>query len=85
MLDKRCKKCGLYSLKKNWTRNWKQRFKCKQCWYVFEHKSGKVAKKLWVNYTEWKQTYKQLSEKYKLSIPTIKSRLDAFKLKKIVN
>lgn len=85
MLDKKSRKCGLFSLKKNWTRNWKQRFKCKKCWYVFENKSGKIMKNIWVNYTEWKQTYKQLSEKYGLSIPTIKSRLDAFKLKNFVS
>jgi transposase-like protein len=85
MLDKRCKKCGLYSLKKNWNRNWKQRFKCKKCWYVFENKSGKVIKKLWLNYTEGKQTYVQLSERYWLSIPTIRNRLDTFKLKNFVD
>ena len=84
MLNKKCKKCGLYSLKRNWTRNWKQRYKCKKCWYVFENKSKKMIKKLWTDYTEWKQTYKQLSEKYWISIPTIKSRLDKFKIKNFV-
>lgn len=85
MLNKVCKKCGSFLLKKNWKRSWKQRYKCKKCWYVFENKSGKAIKKLWVNYTEWKQTYKQLSEKYGLSIPTIKNRLDAFKVKNFVS
>ncbi len=81
MIDKRCRKCGLYSLKKNGKRYEKQRYKCKKCWYVFEDKSAKILKKLWINYTDWKQTYKQLSVKYWLSIPTIRNRLDAVKLK----
>jgi len=48
MLNKKCKKCGLYSLKRNWTRNWKQRYKCNRCWYVFENKSKKMVKNLWL-------------------------------------
>jgi len=85
MLDKKCKKCGLYSLKKNWTRNWKQRFKCRKCGYVFENKSRKKIKQLWLDYTEWKQTYAQLSDKYWIHKNTVKDRLDKFKIKKFVH
>lgn len=84
MIDKKCKKCGLYSLKKNWRRDWKQRFKCKKCWYVFENKSKEKLKPLWLDYTEWKQTYKQLSDKYWIHINTVKEKLDKVKLKNFV-
>lgn len=83
MLNKTCKKCGLYSVKKNWKRNGKQKYKCNKCWYVFENKSRKRIKNLWLDYTEWKQTYNQLSEKYWIHKNTVKSRLDKFKVKKI--
>jgi len=81
MLNKKCKKCGLYSIKKNWTRDWKQRYKCNKCWYVFENKSRKKLKKLRIDYTEWKQTYNQLSEKYWIHRNTVKNRLDKVNVK----
>lgn len=80
---KKCKKCGLYSIKKNGKRNWKQRYKCSRCWYVFENKSRKkLHKKLREDYVQWKQTYSQLAKKHKVSIKTIQRRLDQIAYKK---
>ena len=57
---------------------WKQRYKCTSCWYVFQN-SGRSrihVQVLWEEYTKGKQTYKQLSEKYWVSVPTIRKLLD---------
>ncbi len=33
--QKQCKKCSSLEIKKDWFKRWKQRYKCKCCWYVF--------------------------------------------------
>ncbi len=37
--QKRCKKCWSIEIKKDWFMRWKQRYKCKLCWYVFQNKT----------------------------------------------
>lgn len=79
--QKRCKKCKSEEIKKDWFMRWKQRYKCKCCWYVFQNKTR--AKKIeivqiWNDYCFWKQTYFQLSEKYWETIRTIQKKLDEF-------
>lgn len=79
--QKRCKKCESEEIKKDWFMRWKQRYKCKCCWYVFQNKTR--AKKIeidqiWSDYCFWKQTYSQLAEKYWESIKTIQKKLDEF-------
>ena len=47
---------------------------CKNCGHVFQNKSRKKkieTKKLWNEYCFWKQFYKELAEKYWLTIKTI--------------
>ena len=79
--QKICKKCKSEEIKKDWFMRWKQRYKCKYCWYVFQNKTR--AKKIeidqiWSDYCFWKQTYSQLAEKYWESIKTIQKKLDEF-------
>lgn len=61
---------------------WKQRYKCKDCGYVFQNKSRTVSgsgdKNIWRDYSAWKHTYAELSEKYHISVRTVQERLDAY-------
>ena len=83
MTKKRCLKCWEKRVKKDWKMRWKQRYKCIFCGYVFQNASKKVCKdQLWNEYIWWRQTYQQLSEKYKISIRTIQKRLDEVIVKK---
>ena len=62
---------------------WKQRYKCTNCWYVFQNISREsVNNKLWNEYTEHKQTYKELWEKYWKDVRTIRKELDNVAIKK---
>jgi len=67
MANKICNKCLGNKIKKDWFKRWKQRYKCCFCWYVFQNSSrNKNNSVLWKDFSEWKQTYQQLSCKYKL-------------------
>lgn len=63
---------------------WKQRYKCKDCGYVFQNKSRAVSssgdKNIWRDYSVWKHTYTELSGKYHISVRTVQERLDAYVL-----
>ena len=76
---KKCKKCWTNEIKKDWFKRWKQRYKCKECWYVFQNSSRKQKvniNKLYHDYCFWKQTYEQLSNTYWISIKTVQKKLD---------
>lgn len=83
MINKICKKCGGSHIKKDWKMRWKQRYKCNVCWYIFQNASKcRDNKWLWNDYTEHKQTYKELWEKYWKHLTTIQRYLDQIELKK---
>lgn len=76
-----CKKCNSKQIKKDWFKRWKQRYKCKTCGHIFQNKSRQrkiEIKNLWNEYCFWKQNYKELSEKYEVSIKTIQKKLDSY-------
>jgi len=76
-----CKKCKSEALKKDWFMRWKQRYKCKCCWHVFQNATRKkkiVINQLWNEYCFLKQNYKELWEKYHLSLKTIQKKLDEY-------
>lgn len=80
---KKCKKCNSESIKKDWFKRWKQRYKCKLCWHVFQNKTRKKKidiNKLYHDYSFWKQTYTQLSEEYWISIRTVQTKLDEYNI-----
>ena len=84
MANKICNKCGDSHIKKDWFKRWKQRYKCCNCWYVFQNNSRNYqSSKLWNDYTNHKQTYKELWEKYKKDVTTISRQLDKYKVKKV--
>jgi len=83
MVNKSCKKCSSKEIKKDWRMRWKQRYKCKNCGYVFQNQSrNKNNWKLLKEYVNWKQTYQELSEKYWITKQTIQKRLDKIEYKK---
>ena len=84
--SKNCKKCSSKLVIKFWMKRWKQRYKCKSCNHVFVNKNRPkkaTPEKLWKDYVFWKQTYKQLSEKYWLSIKTVQKYLDQYNLPEV--
>ena len=63
-----CPKCDQKSVVKNWMKRWKQAYKCGLCYYRFIGKSrdrweSSTVARLWRDYIEWKQTYKQIWDK----------------------
>ena len=82
---KRCKKCSGYQIKRDGFMRWKQRYKCKDCGYVFQNKTRTNLwdietrnKQLWEDYSIHKQTYSELAKSYRISIRTVQKRLDAY-------
>lgn len=67
---------------------WKQRYRCKDCWYVFQNKTRNVSNStnedIWRDYSVWKQTYSELSTQYKMSVRNIQRRLNSYMLPKKV-
>lgn len=78
---KNCIYCNSKIVRKNGTKNGKQQYKCYGCGKHFLGGERLNNKKLWIEYVEGKQTYKQLSERYKCSIRTIQRRLEIVKVK----
>lgn len=82
---KRCGKCSSHQIKRDGFMRWKQRYKCKDCGYVFQNKArtrkGHIEtqdRKIWEDFSIHKQTYLELSGKYGLSMRTIQKRLDEY-------
>lgn len=83
MTNKSCKKCGDSHIKKDWKMRGKQRYKCCNCWYVFQNSwRERINNKLRNEYTSNKQTYKELWIKYKKDVRTIRKKLDKTLIKK---
>ena len=77
---KRCKKCNWKEVIKFWIKRWRQRYKCKICNHIFCNSSRikKINTEIYKDFSKWKQTYTQLSKKYKISIKTVQKRLDEY-------
>lgn len=61
-------------------KRWKQRYKCKNCNYIFVN-SSRIKHLEWKIYQDFaihKQTYKELSEKYNISLKTVQKKLDEY-------
>ncbi len=83
MANKNCSKCSSINIKKDWFKRWKQRYKCKNCWYVFQNQSRDYnTNKIWKDYSFWKQTYEQLSDKYWITKQWVQKKLDKIHIKK---
>lgn len=77
---KRCKKCNWKEVIKFWIKRWRQRYKCKICNHIFCNSSRikKINTEIYKDFSKWKQTYTELSKKYKISIKTVQKRLDEY-------
>ena len=81
--EKKCKKCTSTKVIKFWMKRWKQRYKCKDCEYIFCNSSRKwtiLSEKLYSDFANWKQTYKELAKKYKISINKVQKLLDKYEI-----
>jgi hypothetical protein len=57
-----------------------QRYKCAICGKIFQGGYRLVAAQIWQEYTQGKQTYKQLAAKYHCSVKTIQRKIDSVKI-----
>jgi len=76
-----CKNCMSRNTKKDWSRRWKQSYKCKDCNYVWISVSRKKdidTRKLYHDYSVHKQTYSELWTMKWISKKTIQRKLDSF-------
>lgn len=69
-------------MRKNGFKNGKQQYKCFACGKQFLGGLRLNNFDLWKEYVDGKQTYLQLSVKYKCSVKTIQRRLDKFSIEK---
>lgn len=63
-------------------RNSKQRYQCQQCNRVFTGGFYLSSEQVWQDYIIGKQTYSQLSERYKCTVRTIQRKIDCYVPKK---
>lgn len=78
--QKICKNCGLKEIIKFWKKRWKQRYKCKNCNYIFvnSNRNTQIGIEIYKDFSFHKQTYKELSEKYNISLKTVQKKLDEY-------
>ena len=79
--QKSCKVCHSIFIKKDGFKRGRQRYKCKNCGHVFQNKTRKredISSVLWDKYCFGKQTYRQLSEEFWISVKTVQSILDSY-------
>lgn len=79
MFKMRCLVCGSTHTKKNGTRKGVQLYKCQDCGYQFRAGIKMSDNDLWNAYQQEKQTIKELSVRFGMSVSTIKRRLHNIK------
>ena len=79
MFRMRCQVCGSTHTKKNGVRNGVQLYKCQECGYQFRAGTATSEEDLWNAYQQGKQTIKELSVRFGMSVATIKRRLHGIK------
>ena len=79
MFKMRCQVCGSTHTKKNGVRKGVQLYKCQDCCYQFRASTVVSEQDLWNAYQQGKQTVKELSVRYGMSVATIKRRLHDIK------
>ena len=79
MNKKRCEVCGSSYTVKNGVRNGAQLYKCQNYGYQFRARIEVDEESLWNAYLQEKQTIKELSTRFGLSVATVKRRLHDIK------
>ena len=75
----RCLVCGSTHTKKNGVRRCVQLYKCQDCGYQFRGRVEVSEDVLWNAYLQEKQTIRELSGRYGMSVSTIKRRLQGIR------
>ena len=75
MNKRKCEACGSSHTAKNGVRKGVQLYKCQDCGYQFRAGTEVSEQDLWNAYQQEKQTVKELSVRYGMSVATIKRRL----------
>lgn len=75
----RCLVCGSTHTKKNGVRRCVQLYKCQDCGYQFRGRVEVSEGVLWNAYLQEKQTIRELSGRYGMSVSTIKRRLQGIR------
>ena len=75
----RCLVCGSTHTKKNGVRRCVQLYKCQDCGYQFRGRVEVSEDVLWNAYLQEKQTISELSERFGMSVSTIKRRLQGIR------
>jgi len=75
MNKRKCDVCGSSHTVKNGVRKGTQLYKCMACGHQFRAGVEVSADDLWVAYQDGKQTIRELSEHFKMSVSTVKRRL----------
>ena len=75
MNKKKCEVCGSLHTVKNGVRKGVQLYKCQNCGYQFRAGKRVCEDNLWDAYQQEKQTIKELSARFRISVSTVKRRL----------
>ena len=79
MNKRKCEVCGSSHTVKNGVRKGVQLYKCRDCGYQFRAVADVSGDDLWRAYQDGKQTIKELSEHFRISVATVKRRLHDIK------
>ena len=79
MNKKKCEVCGSSHTVKNGVRKGVQLYKCQECGYQFRAGTATSEEDLWNAYQQEKQTIKELSVRFGMSVATVKRRLHGIK------
>jgi len=79
MNKKKCEVCGSTHTVKNGVRKGVQLYKCQDCCHQFRAGNEVSEDEFWDAYQQEKQTIKELSERFGMSVATIKRRLHGIK------
>ena len=79
MNKKKCEVCGSSHTVKNGVRKGVQLYKCQECGYQFRAGTETSEEDLWNAYQQEKQTIKELSARFGMSVATVKRRLHDIK------
>ncbi len=79
MNKRKCEVCGSSHTVKNGVRNGVQLYKCQDCGYQFRARTAVSEDDLWEAYQQQKQTIMELSERFGMSVATVKRRLHDIK------
>ena len=77
-MNKKCPKCGSYSVIKDGKRYRKQSYRCKMCGHIFQNKNrtrSEKTERLFIDYSTHKQTLSELADTEKVSVKTIHRKL----------